>query len=93
MGSARFTDGGIGKVHRWWVWQGSPLVGSLRFIGGGFDKVVGQFLGRMWCVVWVSSRSEGPRFPFLLTFSSHPLYLGIEFEKDLKPILVYFICF
>ena len=41
----------------------------------------------MWCVVWVSSRSEGPRFPLLLTFSSHPLYLGIEFEEDLKPIL------
>ena len=54
------------------------MVGSVRFM------VVGQFLGRMWCVVWVSSRSEGPRFPLLLTFSSHPLYLGIEFEEDLN---------
>ena len=60
------------------------MVGSVRFIGGGFGKVVGQFLGRMWCVVWVSSRSEGPRFPLLLTFSSHPLYLGIQFEEDLN---------
>ena len=68
------------------------MVGSVRFIGGGFSKVVGQFLGRMWCVVWVSSRSKGLHFPLLLTFSSHPLYLGIEFEEDLKPILVYFIC-
>ena len=55
-----------------------------RFIDGGFGKVVGQFLGCMWCVVWVSSRSEGPHFPLLLTFSSHPLYLGIEFEEDLN---------
>ena len=46
--------------------------------------MVGQFLGRLWCVVWVSSRSKGPSSSLLLTFSSHPLYFGIEFEEDLN---------
>ena len=69
------------------------MVGSVRFIGGEFGKVVGQFLGRMWCLVWVSSRSEGPHFPLLLTFSSHSLYLGIEFEENLKLISGLFYCF
>ena len=55
--------------------------------------MVGQFFGHIWSVVWVSSRSEGPRFPFLLTFSSNSLYFGIEFEEDLKPILGLFYLF
>ena len=64
-----------------------------RFIDGGFGKVVGQFLGCMWCVVWVSSKFEGPCFPLLLIISSHSLYLGIEFEEDLKLILGLFYLF
>ena len=69
------------------------MVGSVRLIGGGFGKVVGQFLGSMRYVVWVSSKSEGPHFPLLLTFSSHSLYLRIEFEENLKPILGLFYFF
>lgn len=42
VGSARFTGGGIGKVHRWWVRQGSQVVGSVRFIGGG--SVFGSYV-------------------------------------------------
>ena len=64
-----------------------------RFIDGGFGKVVGQFLGCMWCVVWVSSKLKGPCFPLLLIISSHSLYLGIEFEEDLKLILGLFYLF
>ena len=47
------------------------------------SQVVGYFFGQVW---WVS-------FPLLLTFSSHSLYLGIEFEEDLKLILGFFYLF
>ena len=90
MDLARFTGGRFGKVYRWWVRQGSQV---FQVVGWQGSQEVGQFLGRMWCVVWVSSRSEGPRFPLLLTFSSHSLYLGIEFEKIWSQSWVCFICF
>ena len=40
MGSARFTCGGIGKVHRWWVQQGGGSVfGSYVVCGMGFQQI------------------------------------------------------
>ena len=62
------------------------MVGSIRFISGGL--VFGSFVvcGMGFQQIWRPTFSFPP-------FSSHPLYLGIEFEEDLKPILVYFIWF
>ena len=53
------------------------VVGSARFTSGGL-------------FFWLGVVGQ---FPFLLTFSSHSLYLGIEFEEDLKLILGLFYLF
>ena len=79
MGSARFTGGGIGKVHRWWVRQGGGSVfGSYVVCGIGFQQIwrptfsfPPHFLispSLSWDWIWKGSKADLGLFYLFLIF-------------------------
>ena len=79
MGSARFTAGGIGKVHRWWVRQGGGSVfGSYVVCDMGFQQI------------WRPTFSSPPHFLISPSLSWDWIWKGSEADLSLFYLFLIF---